>query len=253
MILLDPRAGSADYLQPLRALGAVVESTMLEFADVAFAAQSSGMVGIELKKLNDVLQCIDSGRFAGHQLPGLLAHYDAVYLVIEGFWRPSPTDGTLETLRGREWISQRLGKRYRLYRELDNWLTTMEVMGRVHIRRTSTEHETARVVFDLYDWYSREDEHRSHLAFDRSALLALESQVAKEQRRGGGARLFLDKPSPKRVFAATLPKIGVEKSADVAAAFPNIRAMVNASEKDWLAVPGIGKGIVKQVRAWLEE
>lgn len=64
--------------------------------------------------------------------------------------------------------------------------------------------------------------------------------------------MFAERPSPKRIFASTLPKVGVEKSAEVAKAFPNIRAMVNASEKDWLAVPGIGKGIVKQIREFFE-
>ena len=252
MILIDPRAGSQNYIQPLRNLGAAVEVTHLEFADAAFVGARTGMIGIELKTVNDVLACIDSGRFAGHQLPGLLASYDAVYLIVEGLWRPGPSDGALETFR-REWTPVKIGARYRMYRELDHWLTTMEVCGRVRVRRTGTEHETARMVFDLYDWYAREDEHRSHLALDRSAELALEAQVAKEQRRSGGARFFYEKPSPRRQFAALWPKVGVEKSGMVAGAFENVRAMANATDEQLMKIPGIGKGIVKQIRAWLEE
>lgn len=253
MILLDPRAGSADYVAPLRALGADVEVTTLEYGDAAFTGTHTGIIGVELKRLGDVLNCIDSGRFAGHQLPGLLQHYDAAYLIVEGLWRPSPTDGVLEAFRG-SWVPVKTGHRHRLYRELDNWLTTMEVLGGVHVRRTGTEHETARTVFDLHDWYVREDEHKSHLAFDSSTQIALQSQLAKERRRNGrGAALFPEQPSPKRVFASMLPRIGVEKSGMVAGAFESVRAMVNAPEADWLKIPGIGKKMVGQIRAWLDE
>lgn len=65
--------------------------------------------------------------------------------------------------------------------------------------------------------------------------------------------MFLDKPSPRRQFAALWPKVGVEKSALVADAFPSVRAMANATDEQLMAIPGVGKGIVKQVRSWLEE
>lgn len=252
MILVDPRSGSQDYIAPLRALGAQVDVTPLEFGDAAFTGERTGLIGIELKRVNDVLACIDSGRFAGHQLPGLIAGYDARFLIVEGLWRPSQ-DGVLETFRAGEWRAVKIGARHRMYRELDNWLATMELLGGIRIRRTATEAETARMVFDLYDWFQRESEHKSHLTFDRTTQLALEQQVAKEQRRSGGAVVFRESPSPRRQFAALLPKIGVEKSGMVAGAFPSIRAMVNAGDAEWLKIPGIGKGIVKQIRAFVEE
>lgn len=253
VILVDPRAGSANYIQPLKSLGAVVEIATLPYGDCAFVAAQSGMVGIELKTLGDVLNCIDSGRFAGHQLPGLIHHYDAAYLIIEGLWRPHPEDGSLETWSHGKWASQRLGRRMRLYRELDNWLTTMELLGGVHIRRSGSPHETARLVFDLYDWYAREDEHRSHLALDGTTQDALEAHIAKERRKGRGAMLFREPPTPARVVASCLPRIGVEKSGMVAGAFPTVKRLVNATDAEWLKLPGIGKGIVAQIKTWIGE
>lgn len=230
MLLIDPRAGSENYIAPLRALGAPVEIVQLDYADVAFPDAHGRGIGLELKKLPDLLSCITTKRFSGHQLPGLVQSYAEVYLIIEGIWRPNPSDGVLEVWRGG-WVPAGHGKRKTMYRDLDAYLTTMEVKGGVRLRRTTSEEETARVVYGLYRWYEAIDEHKSHLAL---------KPVARD------AALF-HTPSLAHRIAAELPHLGYQKGAVAAEHFGSVKAMVNAEAKEWLAVEGVGKKIAKEI------
>lgn len=233
MILVDPRAGSADYAPLLRALGADVELVTLDYGDVCWYA-SGRAIGVELKKVHDVLACITSGRLAGYQLPGMAAEYAEAWLVVEGLYRPNPEDGVLEVWRGG-WVPAKTGKQTWMYRQLDGFLTTLEVKGGLRVKRTASEIETARVVHGLYQWTQTWDGHKSHLALNRA---------------GRDAAIFL-RPTFARRVAAELPGVGFERSADVAIAFPTVRQMVAADEQSWRRVPGIGKKLAKQiVEAW---
>lgn len=233
MLLLDPRAGSCDYEQPLKMLGAPVEMVTLEFGDVAFFG-SDRVIGVELKRIHDILNCIVTGRFSGHQLPGMARHYDEVYLVIEGLWRPNPQDGVLEIFRGG-WVPVKTGKRSWMYRDFESFLSTIEVKGGVRIKRAGSEDETARIVYNLYNWWQDFDGHRSHLALNRA---------------GRDVALFT-RPTLVRRVAAELPGIGFEKSGMIAGHFANVREMVAAKVKDWTMLPGIGKTLAKQItEAW---
>ncbi len=218
----------------LRNLGASVDVCPLEFGDVAFQG-STGAVGVEIKKLNDMLQCISTGRFAGLQLPGLSRDYQEAYLIVEGYWRPNPQDGVLETRRGREWVPVSLGKRTWMYRDFCSYLETMEVKGGVRLRRTASALETATVIYGLYAWWLDYDGHRSHLALNRA---------------GRDVALFT-RPTFVRRVAAELSGVGYEKSGMIAGKFATVRDMMNATEKDWRTLPGIGKKLAKDiVGAW---
>lgn len=233
MILVDPRAGSIDYVPLLRGLGAPVEVVQMDFGDVAFQG-STGVVGIELKKFDDMLTCITTGRFAGHQLPGMASQYDEVYLIVEGLWRPNPTDGTLEQWRG-EWRAAGQGKRRWQYRDFTAYLETMEVKGGVRLRRTANPDETARTIYGLYAWWLDYEGHRSHLALNRA----------------GRDMAVFTRPTFVRRVAAELPGVGYEKSGMIAGAFPTVRKLIQASDKDLRKLPGIGKTLAKGiVEAW---
>lgn len=235
MILLDPRAGSKEYESRLRALGADVDMLQMDFGDVAFYG-SGFNVGIELKKFDDMLQCIVTGRFAGHQLRGLVG-YDAYYVFVEGLWRPNPTDGVLEVWswdhekKKHGWIAAGRGKqRAWMYRDFDNYLTTMDVRGGVRIKRTASEDETARAIINLYSWWQDYDGHKSHLALNRSRDTAL-----------------LTKPTLRYEVASVLPGLGSVKAGMVAGHFSTVREMVNADATEWAKLPGIGKKIANDI------
>ncbi len=242
MLMLDPRIGSSQYESRLRELGAPVQMLQMDFGDVAFYA-SGHSVAIELKKVDDMLSCVISGRFAGHQLRGLV-EYDAYYVFVEGLWRPNPRDGVLEvwgwdvTAKRHGWIPAGHGKGSRawMYRDFDNYLTTMDVKGGVRVKRTASEDETARAICNLYNWYQDYDGHRSHLALNRSRDSAL-----------------LTKPTLRFEVASVLPGLGHMKAGEAAGHFPSVRAMINAEPIEWARLAGIGKkianGIVDAVSA----
>lgn len=230
MLLLDDRTGSGDLLPLLKTLGVPTTLTRLEFGDAALMGSGPDgaprSIGIEVKTVQDVLACIGDGRFAGHQLPGLVAHYDQVWLVMEGTYRPSK-EGILEVFRRGYWHGAYANKSSSaMYKGLDSWLMTMEIKAGVRFRRTGDRWETARVIADLYWWWTRGwDEHKSHLAMHQTAPDAL----------------LLRKPGLLRKVAAQLPGVGWTRSQDVDRHFKSVREMACASPREWVKVPGIGK------------
>lgn len=237
MLLLDDRTGSGDLLPHLRTLGVPTTLSRLDFGDAAFVGVgpegAPRHIGIEIKQVQDVLQCIGDGRFAGHQLPGLVSHYDQVWLIVEGQYRPSK-EGVLEVFRRGNWWGAYANKSTSaMYKGLDAWLMTLEIKAGVRFRRSADRWETARILADLYHWWVTKgwDEHKSHLALHETRPDSL----------------LLKKASVLRMVAAQLPGIGWQKSMDVDRHFRSIREMVLASEKEWAKVPGIGKTIAQRL------
>jgi len=234
MLYLDSRIGSGDLDLPLQRLGLQVEIIpQLDFADAAFfghgpEGEHSRMIGVEIKKLRDLLNV---ERLSGHQLPGLLRQYDHVWLIVEGLWRPGP-DGVLEIPRGGTWFPLELGRRRYMYREVSNYLTTLQVKCGVKVCRTATRDETARVIADLYGWWNDKAwaQHRSHLTLHRAADAA-----------------FLVPPPLRRRLANELPGIGHDRSDAVAKFFGTTLEMINADRKTWEQIKGIGNTLASRI------
>ena len=189
-------------------------------------------IGVEIKRISDLLTSITTGRLSGHQLPKLVREYRHVWLLIEGQYRPG-AEGLLETRQGAAWVPHALGRSPWTYREVEAYLTTLEVRAGVHVRRAYNKAETVALVAMLYQWWTAKayDEHRAHKALHSPIL-------------DSG---LLYKPSLTRRVAAELPGIGVGKSAAVAEHFKTVRAMVEADEDQWQQVDGIGKTLAKKI------
>jgi ERCC4-type nuclease len=232
MILIDSRVGSRDLLEPL-GKGAMLAT--LEYGDISFVGLGPKatplFIGIEFKTVMDVLACVIDGRFAGHQLPGLVKEYDHVYLLIEGLFKAN-SDGILEIPRGRTWREVRLGSRRFMWRDFQTWLTSMETFGGVKIRHTSGRKETILMIKALKRWWSSKEweEHRSHLAVNKSQSHALGTKY-----------------SLKRRIAAQLPGIGDEMSGRVSCHFSSIDEMVNAPKDIWTEIEGIGDKTAEKI------
>lgn len=169
MILVDERTGSADLIGHLRHWHVPCEMGRLEYGDACFvgngpAGPNTVACGIEIKKVHDALNCMEDGRFAGHQLPGLVGTYERIWLVVEGWYRPDFTTGLL-LAPGERRRELAMGTRRFMYRDLDNWLSTMEIRANIRVRRVGDRVETARMVADLYGWWQKDwSDHTSHLA-----------------------------------------------------------------------------------------
>jgi ERCC4-type nuclease len=248
MIRVAKDTGSIELLPLLQKLGAPAEKANLHFADFAFQGEGTDgspiPIGVERKTLGDFVSSILNGRLPGHQLPGMLKCYQEIWIVLEGEWRISKYTGHVQTLQWqwatgdgvhkKKWVDIETGLAYALgYQELESMIVTLEMRGGVRIRRTRDQMETARFVKALFHWWVDKSfaQHRSHLKFH--------SQFADQG--------LLTKPSLCRVIAAQLPGIGFEKSGKVAAHFGSVAAMVEASEKEWEKVDGIGSVLAKRI------
>lgn len=226
MLLVDNRIGSAELLAPLKALGLPVELTRLDFGDFALTGRGlkgrTLQIGIERKRLGDLVQSLRSGRLAGHQLPGLTgpdAIYDRSWLVVEGTWRPG-SRGLVEVPGSGRW-----SKRWQVLpgsmnaAELNKALLTLELLGGLHVRTTADEAETARFLAVLYRWWTDKDldQHTTHLQIRTipSGPIAL---------------------SRFREVLCRFPGLGRVASGAVEKHFGNLRRACNAGVQEWAGI-----------------
>jgi ERCC4-type nuclease len=228
-IYIDKRVGSNELYAPLQARGVPVELTTLEFGDCCFIGhgpESPIVVGVERKRITDLLQSMTTGRLSGHQLPGLCESYAFRWLLVEGVYRES-RDGLVEIPRKHgTWELHRVQ-----YAAVQNYLLTLTLRGGLHVQRTYSVQESAAWLEALYAWWTRKAwaEHRSHLALHQAADYAVFVRPTLVQR-----------------MAAQLPGID-EKAKDVAVRFHTVADMVAAGEPEWRSIPGIGKVTASRV------
>lgn len=237
MILLDPRVGSKHLADHFAALDAAYETTHLEYADASFlGAGADGApvsVGIEIKNVGDLANSMQSGRLAGHQIPGLLDTYQHVWLVVEGIYRRSRGNSVVEIPRGAGWAPLHLGRRPVFWSQLENFLTSLEVLAGIHVRQTRTARETAEFIHLLHDWWQKPD-HKAlkviHRPAPRTELTRLD-----------------DVTRQIRDIAATLPGIGYDRAMAIAKKANSVSDLFLMTERQWREVDGVGKTLAKRI------
>src|SRR5262245_22382982 len=158
-IRVDDRVGSCDLEPLLKARGLPVELTRLDYADVCWMGngpEGPVLVGVELKTIGDLLSCITSQRFTGHQLPGLQDTYSVSYLLVEGLWKCGKS-GELLVHRHGGWSEVGWGKKKWSYSEVEHWLSSVEQQGGVCLWRTANRDETVAVIHARYSWWASKD------------------------------------------------------------------------------------------------
>jgi ERCC4-type nuclease len=225
-IYVDQRIGS-NHLAKLIP-GSQLE--LLDYGDVCFESADGRIVGVELKTISDAISSMTSGRLADHQVPGLIQMYDVIYLIVEGYYRCDPDSGMIQWRRGKDWTDIYSGRSRVLWSSFDGWLTSMETLGGIHLRRTTSAKETAATIISLYQWWQKSD-HKSLHVFNTAMDIAA-----------------IERPGFERRVAKEFPMIGWERSKDVAAKFKTVFNMVTAPVSDWLEIKGIGQGIATKVQ-----
>ncbi len=241
MITIDNRQGSKD-LCPLFPRG-MAELGRLYYGDLAWLGNGPGdvplSVGVERKRIRDLVDSLASGRLSGHQLPGMHNCYDVVYLVIEGLWRPHPESGLLEIYSHGEWAPLTLGSRGFMAREIYNFINSLTIFAGVLPWVTSSPRETVVLVTSLWHWwndkgfYSHVSHRRAHRPFVNIGVMQQKSLVFK--------------------MALEIPGIGPERAVDVAKQFPTVMDMVLASEGEWRGIPGFGEVLGGRIPRLLQE
>ena len=222
--------------------------TRLEFGDMAFMGRGPCdmpvMIGVERKALSDLANSMVSGRFSGHQLPGLQNSYSSVYLIVEGLWRPNSNDGILEEYRRGEWRALEYGNRRFMAKEIYGFLNSLSLRVGVNVWRTGTKQETVAVVMALRHWWvdKKWEDHKSH------AGLHVGRWGMEEGEGGVEFELGVSKPSLARRVAKELPGIGWKRSRYVAKGFGDSTwEMIMAGEEEWGRIKGIGKKVAERV------
>lgn len=182
MLFVDPRQGSCELVKPLRAAGLNIDDTVQLDCDIHFTGRGERgapvSIGIEHKKVSDLISSLNSARLQGLQLPRMLDTYDRNWLIVEGDWQHDE--------HGRVTMFKSKGRRRPVHGappavELEKRLLTLEIRGGFRIRHCATRRDTVRFVVALYrTWTDKDlDEHKSHLAmhegpdFDRKLRIPM--------------------------------------------------------------------------------
>ncbi len=244
MITVDNRVGSKELL-PYFPPGEAVLGR-LEYADFAFEGNGPGdipwRIGIERKTIRDLITCMQSGRFSGHQLKGLINGYNEVYLVVEGLFKANGKDGLLMTYEGGEWRALGLGDNCYMMRDIWLFLNTITVKSNIRWMTTTNPRDTARFVSTLHRWWTWKEyeEHRAHLRPDTGKIASF------------------GKDSFERRVAYQLEGVGwgggqsIGKSQLIEAEFDSVEEMCLADENRWMQIEGIGKKLSKSIVAELK-
>ncbi len=210
----------------------------MEYGDAAFVGkgpEGDVNVGIERKRIGDLLNSIATGRLMGHQLPGLLSSYDRVYLVVEGEWRGNPITRMVEAPRRRGvWADITHGRRF-TYEGVWALLTTVENLG-VTVRTTRNMTETCHMIEGMERWWNKEwEKHKSHMAMHKRVVTGTPTYLTSRTS------------SLIRRIASELPHIGHDRSLVVERYFSSVLHMINAGEEEWIGIEGIGKITAREV------
>lgn len=238
MIEVDDRIGSVDLVPIFQkhAQSPAVSALRLFSGDVAFdgmGPKGAVRIGIERKRMRDMISSMRKGRYSGSQLPTLLQYYDEFFLFVEGLFREGFA-GALEVQGDRGgWYPLRIGDRSSpliQYTELDRFLCTIESHTPVNIRRTQSPEDTVSQIVSLYHHRQKPwDKHHSH-----QALYTPQST------------LMVGKAGLVRKWASDLSGIGWEKSGSVAIKFRTGLELAMAGPEEWLTIPGIGKTLAQR-------
>lgn len=239
MVIIDDRDGSRPFaFDP--SLADRCQLARLEFGDVMLTGHGPNdttiSVGVEVKSVHDLLSSIETGRLAGHQLPGLLKSYDHAWLLIYGYARASE-ENYLEVRRNGRWCTFQLRRNKPVpWSYLEGWLLTAQLLTSIRIKWVSNEEEAAKWISVLDRWLEKPwDRHKALSVFNTSGAMAapigsdpVEAVIAK--------------------VAAAMPGVGWTRGWNAAKHFSSVADMIGASEKEWQMIDKIGPVLAKSIR-----
>jgi ERCC4-type nuclease len=235
LILVDSAVGSKDLVEPLRALGLPVEPASID-ADIAFEGRgikgATVCIGVEYKKLGELVGSLRSERLQGHQLLKMQNGFDFRWLLIQG--EILTLDNGMLARRTSPTLRAPLGGSMTLM-ELYKRLITLQICGGLIPVFTETRAQSLAFIHALYrTWTDTDlDKHKSHIAIYEPAPLVPISQF--------------------RRTVATLPGIGLELSGRVEAQFSCLEEAFTAPVSTWTQVDGVGTKKAEAVRRAIRE
>lgn len=279
MIFLDRREPE-ELASAIRRLGVEVvwgAHVTFEAGDIVFEGNGErgpgAMVGVERKKLGDVIESMKNRRLSGRQLREMHKLYDYSYLLTEGLWRPGssgeiehwawakkrvpgtgPGTGKLtKWFRKQEWTAYygRQDEKSVNYRHLAGYLHSLALRSRspqgepLRWIRTASLDETAAQIVSLYNGFTKKSWHEHHAhdqLYDGLPPKRHGGEWAEEHGHDvdGRGRWELENPNTAWRWAAQLPGIA-RKGQELAKYFGTGEEMVLA---------GLDAELKKRVLRW---
>lgn len=235
----DKQKKNLDLMKHIKVLGVPVDKGDLQYGDAMFEGKGPNgfiSVGIERKRLHDVLNCIDDARLSGHQLIGLKQMYTVRVLNIEGHWKPHEPQGVLmEGFNGgTTWGYCQYRSQRTMYHKLYRYLISVAMSGTI----VTYSRDPFHTAFNIVEWfhYFQKPWHL-HTSLQEMQKIAIPTLNAK--------------PSLVRKWANDLEGIGMKLSADAERLFKKPITLANADESEWLRIPGVGvktaQSIVREI------
>lgn len=241
MILVDTRDGSNELIPLL----AGCSPCLLPAGDICIPGNGPDgdvLIGVEVKKIDDLLQSITNGRLSATQLPAMVDNFSCLgrWLLTVGEYRNGRA-GRLEVKGSRGgFYPYRVGSREVPWGYVEGFLIELQTMGFGLKQVASNEHAA--------EWLERLDrfwskpwlEHKAMKKFDVSARnkVALMPDVDKELL--ARAEVFKD-----------LPGLGWERAMAAAEHFPTVIDAMISEENEWAEVRGIGKVLAKAITRFI--
>jgi ERCC4-type nuclease len=227
MIVIANDNGSRELAPYFTRRGIEVVVDEMEFSDFAFEGHTvqgtTGSIGVERKTIPDLINCMHDGRFADHQLKGMLSTFEECYLLVEGVYNEA-SDGTVTY-----WSNGRERYTKVTYKQLDKFLLTVTRQAGFRILKSCGKDQTATIVGNLYEHCQKPiDDHQSLNRFRTDASI-METLTTKH--------------SLVRRCSKEFPGIGWTKSLVFDRAFPSLFHLVNSSVGDMAELKWQGKRI----------
>jgi ERCC4-type nuclease len=223
VIFCDPREGSETLVEPLRATGIPVDDSVeLPGGDLYFVGRGHKgepvEVGIEYKKLPDLISSIKSERLQGHQLLEMRGTsedqpkplYDVAWLLIEGKLEYG-ADGMLMRRAGVNKFKPLYMNIHELYKRLN----VMQYSAGLFYVFTGSKRESVQWITAQYHTWTdvNLDQHKSHLAVYNAPTLVKPTKFCKSVR--------------------TFPHVGDRVAKAAESKFRTIKRAVNAAASEW--------------------
>jgi ERCC4-type nuclease len=228
---MDLRAPS--FINLFGGMGVVVPQ--MYAGDAAFFNKDgTRAVCVEVKTPRDLAECLENtGRLVQQMKNAREYGYVLYCLIVQGLYRDR--EGYACTLRrgGRVRLETAGGKLVQ-YQNLTNFLTTLEMVEGVLVKRTEDDNDTAAEIVALYHWWQKDvEDHTSTSRFYTPTLMPVLRHSAL------------------RRMVKELAGVSIERSGEIDRHFgASMERLMAASEKELLEVPGVGKVTARSI--WTE-
>lgn len=215
----------------------------LPAGDFCFAGEGPNgdcLIGVERKRIKDMLSGLRTGRLSGEQIPKLLSHYDYSFILLEGTFRTNWYSGVLEDKYGKDYSPVLVGKSTFSGLELESAVASILACTPIRYIRTRTERDTVEWLVSLNHAFSKPWDQQM------SKVTAIHQP---EQYATVG------KASTVRRVAHALTGLGWERSGTLDQNYGSVWDMVSTDPdclcvrpaKDYTKLPGFGKVLSQRV------